>query len=201
MDYKNIKVNDIVYGIQGNEIKEYPVIFVGKTRFQYYNGENNVSTLYHGYIRSIFLTRQEAEMYLAEQIEQNKVRRIRNFDVKSRYEIQPPRKPHKPTISSSSPTESEILAYSTALSQYNIAFVVYEEEYRIYQNKLSQWVSDFKEYLKMRDLNNVPQKIADIIYSYADMDGHSSGYEEIASYHSKYAEFAEAIMSTMGKQP
>jgi len=122
-------------------------------------------------------------------------RKIEYFDVNSFSKITSPKKPIKPSLKSTTPTDAEITEYQNAMNAYNRDLAVYANKHIEYGRAVHEWNACFIKYLiTLNGLDKYPSDVHDTVYSAAYEHGHSSGYSEIASYYSEFAEMAIKII-------
>ena len=122
-------------------------------------------------------------------------RKIECFDVNSFTNIKNPKKPIKPSLKSTTPTDAEITEYQTAMSAYNTDLAVYANNQIEYGRAVHNWYACFIKYLINKNgLDAYPREVHDVVYNAAYEHCHSSGYSEIDNYYSEFAEMAIKII-------
>ena len=122
------------------------------------------------------------------------------FKTDSYRNIKYPSKPIAPKMKSMTPTMGEISKYQAEITEYETAIKVYTEETKIANDKMNAWMETYLAFLSDRDgLDEYPKEVQDAVYAMAYDQGHAYGYEEIAIYHNRYAEFAIKIINAVNK--
>lgn len=90
------------------------------------------------------------------------------------------RKPSKPFLKSTKPTEAEIGTYTAELSMYNDDLEKYNENEKLYRKENSNRTAAIEDFIKEESgLNTIPEQYRNKVYSYAYDDAHSNGYYEV----------------------
>ena len=129
-----------------------------------------------------------------------KYEKFRQFKPDSHREIKYPSKPSTPKMKSMTPSMDELVTYQAEMVEYEKAIKVYNEQTAIANAKMTTWMETYLAYLANRDgIEEYPQEVRDAVYSMAYEEGHAYGYEEVAIYHNRYAEFAINIINAVNK--
>lgn len=138
-------------------------------------------------------SREDAEKYIKRET-------LSRFDPSSHRDIKYPSKPSTPKMKSMTPSMDELITYQTEMVEYEKAIKVYNEQTTIANDKMTAWMETYLAYLANRDgIDKYPQEVRDAVYSMAYEEGHAYGYEEVAIYHDRYAEFAIKIINAVNK--
>lgn len=160
-------------------------VWLGDYQFYYYYSKLD------GY--NMVLTKENAEYFI-------KYRKFDNFNVNSYRSIKYPTKPSTPRMNSTSPTKEEIAKYQNAMEEFESQMKVFTEETSIANNKMHEWMDTYIAYLAYKDgLDVYSEEIRSAVYSMAYDAGHSSGYGEVANYHSTFADFAIKVIELSKK--
>jgi hypothetical protein len=179
------KITRSLVTLSNGKIFRNDTIWLGDYRFYYYTSKLD------GY--DMVLTKENAEYFV-------KHRKFDNFNVNSYRNIKYPTKPSTPRMSSTSPTKEEIAKYQKAMEEFEAQMKVFTEETSIANNKMHEWMDTYMAYLAYKDgLDVYSEEIRSAVYSMAYDAGHSSGYCEVANYHSTFAEFAIKVIELSKK--
>lgn len=204
-----------VIDIQQNSVIKCQIVDDRKTRFYYENAGIRYSCLKSQVNRELIWEHYDNACTALRYLRDSRQKAfLLNFDPGSYTDITRPVYPIAPKLKSTSPTESEISAYSDQLSAYKELLLKYAADTRKYEDDMNAWFINFRAHLVEKYLRGDLRlkRIDDIIYKHAyaryvisekddrdELDSDFINYERIASEYAIAAVFIFDAITTMNK--